>query len=106
MQRVDLSGELEIVAVDRIMPPLDIDAALETMAAQFANDIRPIRVAESRMPVMRDRFRATDAMLMNDVPVDRRVLAVNMKNLGDPGAQLRERLNQLAPLVTRFPLKA
>jgi hypothetical protein len=89
VKRMDLAGQLEIVAVDGIVPALDIDAAFEAMTAKLADDVGPIRVAETRMPVMRDRVWAMDAVLVDNVPINRGVFAVNVEDFGHPSAQLR-----------------
>ena len=49
---------------------------------------------------------ATDAVLTDDVPVDRAALAMDVNNPGDPLTQLGHRVDQIEHLVARLPFEA
>ena len=73
--------------------------------AQFGNDVRPVGVAEARRAHEDELFLAEDAVLADDVPADRRVLAVHVEDLLRPFADLRQRVDQIDHLMAGLPFE-
>src|SRR5271168_1776920 len=105
IQRVDLSRHFELLAVDRIVPALDVDAALIAREPQLADDAGPVGVAETRGAHLHERVFAEYAMRFDNVPAYGRVLAVDVEELGRPFVDLRDRIDEVDELVARLPFQ-
>src|SRR6185503_1227677 len=94
-----LARHLEIVAVDRVVPALDVDRAAPARLAQDRDDVRPIRIAKTRRAVPNAVASRAGALGFDDVPVDRRVLAVDVIDAADPLAELGQGIDEAHHLV-------
>src|SRR5271168_276626 len=99
IQRVDLSRHFELLAIDRVVPALDVDAALVAREPQLADDAGPVGVAEAGRAHLHERIFAEYAMRLDDVPAHGRVLAVDMEELRRPFVDLRDRVDEIDELV-------
>ncbi|ENN89832.1 hypothetical protein RHSP_80781 [Rhizobium freirei PRF 81] len=106
VQSVNLTSHLERIAIDRIVPALDVDRAGPAGKAQLGDDVSPVAVAEARRAHEDELLLAENAVLLDDLPADRRVLAMDVKNLFRPFADLRQRLDQIDHLMARLPFQA
>src|SRR5690606_16892528 len=95
----------EGIAVDGVVPAFDVDRAGPAGEPQFADDPRPVAVAEARRAHLDEAVLPEDAVLADDVPAHRRVLAVDMEDLPGPLADLRERIDEVDELVAGLPFE-
>src|SRR3569832_230870 len=105
IERPDLTGHFERVAINRIMPALDVDRARVAGEAQLRDHVDPVAVAEPRRAHEHELLLAEDAVLADHLPAHRRVLAVHVEELVCPFADLRQRIDQIDQLVARLPFE-
>ena len=106
IQTVDLAGHFQIIAIDRIMPTFDVDAAFESALAQLGNDVGPIAVTKAGCAMEGKLLGTVDAELLDDVPLDRCVFAMDVEDAIHVFAKLRHGVDELDHLVTGFPFQA
>src|SRR5215217_8077312 len=104
-QRMDLPGHFKRIAIDRIVPTLDIDGAGPAGEAQFGDDVGPVAVAEARRAHEDVRVLAENAVLADHVPADGGVLAVHVEDLVRPFANLGQRIDEVDHLVAGLPFE-
>src|SRR5271166_1500754 len=92
VKRVDLAGHFEIVAIDWVVPALDVDRSRKAGEPELADDARPVGIAEARRAHLHERDLAEHAVLANDIPAHGGVFAMDMEKLRRPFADLRDRV--------------
>ena len=80
VEAMNLAGHFQIASVDGVVPAFDVDRAVELVHPQDADDVGPVRVAEAGGAMPDVGLAAPDAELADDVPGERRVLAVDVKD--------------------------
>src|SRR5271157_1899724 len=98
-ERPDLAGHFQGVAINRIVPPFDVDCSLEAAEAQFADDPRPVAVSETGGVHLHERHLAEHAVLADHVPAHGRVLCrhrrrspcYNRQSFTEPRQRCRQR---------------
>src|SRR5271165_2745036 len=105
-ERPDLAGHFERVAIDRVMPAFDVDCSLVPGETQFADDPRPVAIAESGGAHLHERQLAEHAVLADHVPAHCRVLAVDVEDALGPFADLGDRIDQIHELMAGLPFEA
>ena len=61
VQRMNLAGHFQVVAINRIVPAFDVNRAAKTIHPQNADHVGPIRLAEAGRAVMNVLFPSPDA---------------------------------------------
>ena len=102
---MNLPGHFEISRVNGIMPSFDVDGSVKAPPAQLADDVGPVAVSKTGMPVVTKILRAADPLVADHVTVNRGAFAVHVKNFRRPGIELRKRIYQLAELMAGFPFQ-
>src|ERR1044072_5951930 len=105
VQRVNLAGHFELTAIDRVVPSLDVDRAREAAHAEDRDDVRPVRIAKARSPVPHELLAPAEALLLEHIAGDRRVLAVDVIDAAHPLAELTQRGDPGGHLMGKLPLQ-
>ena len=101
-----LRGPLHVIVVHRVMVAFDVNCACESCLKQDCEDIRPVGVSETGSSVPCIRVNAMCAVFANYIPRNSCVLSVNVDYFFCPFAELGNRIDQGAELMSRLPFKS